>query len=118
MDCKISIIVPVYKVERYLENCIESIINQTFKDFELILVDDGSPDRCGLICDNYAKKDERIKVIHKKNEGLSAARNSGIQIAKGEYIAFVDSDDCINKNMYETLYDTAIENKSDIVVCD
>ena len=118
MGYKISIIVPVYKVERYLENCIESILNQTFGDFELILVDDGSPDKCGLICDDYAKKDSRIKVIHKNNEGLSAARNSGIQIARGEYIAFVDSDDSINKNMYETLYNTAIKNESDIVICD
>lgn len=118
MNCKISIIVPVYKVEKYLENCIRSILNQTFKDFELILVDDGSPDKCGLICDKYTKEDSRIKVIHKENEGLSSARNSGIEIARGEYITFVDSDDYINKFMYEIMYNTADKSKSDIVICD
>lgn len=118
MSYKISVIVPVYKVEEYLDRCINSILNQTFKKFELILVDDGSPDKCGLICDKYAQKDSRIKVIHKDNEGLSAARNSGIEIAKGEYIAFVDSDDYIDKRMYEELYNVAINNKSDIVICD
>lgn len=118
MNCKISVIVPVYKVEEYLDRCINSILNQTFKDFELILVDDGSPDKCGLICDKYAQKDSRIKVIHKENEGLSAARNTGIEIAKGEYIAFVDSDDYIDKRMYEELYNASINNKSDIVICD
>lgn len=117
MKCKISIIVPVYKVEQYIDDCIKSILSQTLKDFELILVNDGSPDKCGLICDMYSKKDSRVRVIHKNNEGLSAARNSGIEVAKGEYLAFVDSDDYISKYMYEKLYNTAVENKSDIVIC-
>lgn len=117
MDPKISIIVPVYKVEPYIHKCIDSILNQTFKDFELILVDDGSPDRCGEICDEYAKKDNRIVVIHKENKGVSSARNTGIQIAKGEYIAFVDPDDYIDKNMYEKLLLMAKTNNLDITVC-
>ncbi|MGL4652161.1 glycosyltransferase family 2 protein [Cetobacterium sp.] len=116
MKPKISIIVPIYNVENYLEKCIDSILNQTFKDFELILVDDGSPDRCGEICDEYTKKDKRIVVIHKKNGGLSSARNAGLDIAKGEYIGFIDSDDWIEKEMYEVLYNSCIENKSDISV--
>ncbi len=100
----ISIIVPVYKVEKYLKRCIDSIINQTYKNLEIILVDDGSPDNCGQICDEYAEKDSRIKVIHKENHGVSAARNTGIDIAAGEYLGFVDSDDWIEKDMYELLY--------------
>lgn len=91
----ISIIVPVYKVEQYLPYCINSILAQSFSDFELILVDDGSPDACPAICDEYARKDSRIRVVHQKNGGLSAARNTGIAEAKGEYLCFVDSDDCI-----------------------
>lgn len=114
---KISIIVPVYKVEKYIEQCIDSILNQTFKDFELILVDDGSPDKCPEICDKYALKDERIKVIHKSNGGLSSARNAGIDIATGGYIGFVDSDDFIHNKMYETLYDYAIKHSADIAIC-
>lgn len=113
----ISIIVPVYKVEDYLEKCIESILNQTYKNIEIILVDDGSPDRCGKICDDYAIKDNRIKVIHKKNGGLSEARNYGINIASGEYILFIDSDDYIDKNMCEILIKEAKKNDSDIVIC-
>ena len=101
---KISIIVPVYNVEKYLGKCIESILNQTFRDFELILVDDGSTDSSGKICDEYSLKDSRIKVIHKENGGLSSARNTGLDIAKGEYIGFVDSDDWIEMDMYEILY--------------
>lgn len=89
----ISIIVPVYKVEKYLRRCIQSIICQTYSNIEIILVDDGSPDRCPEICDEYASKDERIKVIHQENKGVSAARNAGLDAAKGEYVAFVDSDD-------------------------
>ena len=99
MSPKISIIVPVYKVELYLEKCINSILNQTFKDFELILVDDGSPDRCGEICDEYAKKDNRIVVVHKENGGQASARNVGLDIARGDYIGFVDSDDWIERDM-------------------
>jgi glycosyltransferase involved in cell wall biosynthesis len=118
MEYKISIIVPVYKVEKYLGKCIESILGQTFKDFELILVDDGSPDNCGVICENFAKRDERIKVIHKSNGGLSSARNAGLEMATGEYIAFVDSDDFIHQRMYEILYKYAKKYSSDIVICD
>lgn len=114
----ISIIVPIYKVEKYLERCIESIRKQTYSNFEIILVDDGSPDSCPYICDEYAKKDKRIVVIHKKNGGLSDARNAGIKIAKGEYISFIDSDDYIHQDMYECLLNILIENKADIAVCD
>ena len=113
----LSIIVPVYNVEKYIERCIKSILNQSFTNFELILVDDGSPDKCGEICDEYEKKDSRIKVIHKKNGGLSDARNAGIERAKGEYIAFVDSDDFINKYMYEILYKNAKKWDADISIC-
>ena len=113
----ISIIVPIYKVEKYLDRCINSILNQTFKDFELILVDDGSPDRCGDICEEYAKKDKRIKVIHKENGGLSDARNAGLDIATGKFIGFIDSDDFIHKDMYMVLYDAIIKSKSDISQC-
>lgn len=113
----VSIIVPIYNVEQYLEKCIDSIINQTLKDIEIILVDDGSPDNCGQICDEYAKKDNRIKVIHKENGGLSSARNAGLKIATGEYIGFIDSDDYIELNMYEELYNIAKENNIDIVSC-
>ena len=114
---EISIIVPVYNVEKYLENCIESILNQTFKDFELILVDDGSTDNSGKICDIYEKKDSRIKVIHKNNEGLSSARNTGLDIACGKYVGFVDSDDSIHPKMYEVLYNLIEKYKSDISCC-
>ena len=113
----ISVIVPVYNVEKYLSGCIESIVNQTYKNLEIILVDDGSPDRCGAICDEYAKKDERIKVIHKKNGGLSSARNAGIEISNGEYIAFVDSDDYIGRDMYEVLYNNIKKYNCDISIC-
>ncbi|MEO6347158.1 MAG: glycosyltransferase, partial [Aquaticitalea sp.] len=107
MNPTISVIVPVYDVERFLHKCIDSIINQTYKHLEIILVDDGSPDNCGLICDAYVKKDPRIKVIHKKNKGLSAARNSGLEIATGDYIGFVDSDDWVHEKMFEALITNA-----------
>ena len=94
----LSIIVPVYNVEKYIERCIKSILNQSFTNFELILVDDGSLDNCGIICDNYKKKDSRIRVIHKKNGGLSDARNAGIKIANGKYIIRMDADDIAMKN--------------------
>lgn len=103
MNDLISIIVPIYNVESYLTKCIESIINQTYKKLEIILVDDGSPDNCGRICDDYAKKDNRVVVIHKQNGGLSDARNAGIEIMKGQYVGFVDSDDWIEPDMYEIL---------------
>lgn len=104
---KISVIVPVYKVEKYLDRCVKSIIGQTYPDFELILVDDGSPDKCPQMCDEWAKKDSRIQVMHKENAGASSARNAGLKIAKGNWIAFVDSDDWLNKTALKTLYDLA-----------
>lgn len=113
----ISIVVPVYKVESYLKKCVDSILNQTFTDFELILVDDGSPDNCPQICDEYAKKDARVKVLHKENGGLSDARNAGIEVATGEYIGFVDSDDYIAPDMYERLYKLITENNCDMAIC-
>ena len=116
MKIKISIIVPVYKVEDYLSRCIDSLINQTYQNLEIILVDDGSPDRCGEICDEYAKFDERIKVIHKPNGGLSDARNKGLDIATGDFIIFVDSDDWIDVKTCEIVLDNAIKNKAEIVV--
>lgn len=112
----ISIIVPIYKVEKYIHKCINSILNQSLNDFELILVDDGSPDNCGEICDEYAENDNRIKVIHKNNGGVSSARNIGIDKALGEYIGFVDPDDYIDKNMYKLLYKSAKKNSADIVI--
>ena len=115
---KISIIVPIYNVEKYLNRCIESILNQTFKDFELILVNDGSTDNSLEICKHYKDIDDRICIIDKKNGGLSSARNAGLDIAKGEYIGFVDSDDYIHPQMYELLYDTIIKNNSDLAICD
>lgn len=104
MNPKVSIIVPVYKVEQYLDSCVHSLLNQTLKDIEIILVDDGSPDKCPIICDLYAQKDTRVKVIHKTNEGLGMARNSGIEFATGEYITFCDSDDYVDLETYETVY--------------
>ncbi len=117
MGKQLSIIVPVYNVQAYIKKCIQSILSQKFKDFELILIDDGSKDKSGYICDEYAKLDTRIKVIHKENEGLSSARNIGLKNAEGEYIGFVDSDDWIHENMYYDLINTAINEKSDIVQC-
>ena len=114
---ELSIIVPVYKVEKYLHKCIDSILAQTFNDFELILIDDGSPDRCGEICDEYAAKDPRIRVIHKENQGVSAARNAGLDVATGTYIGFVDSDDWIEPEMYETLLTTAKRTGAETVIC-
>lgn len=113
---KISIIVPVYNVELFLHKCIISILSQTFKDFELILINDGSTDKSGEICDVYSQKDSRIKVIHKKNEGQSSARNKGLEIARGDYIGFVDSDDWIEQDMYKTLYESSIKANADIAV--
>lgn len=112
---KISIIVPIYNVEQYLNRCMQSLLNQTLKEIEIILVDDESPDNCPAMCDKYARHDSRIKVIHKKNGGLGFARNSGLEIATGEYVAFVDSDDYVDTRMYETLYKYAVEYKTDMV---
>lgn len=113
----ISIIIPVYKVEEYLEKCIESVLKQTYTNLQIILVDDGSPDNCGKICDEYAKKDPRIEVIHKVNGGLSDARNVGIAKAKGKYIGFVDSDDYIKEDMYEILINLIKEYDADVSIC-
>ena len=113
----ISIIVPIFKIEKYMDECINSIVNQTYKNIEIILVDDGSPDKCPQKCDNWVKKDSRISVIHKKNSGLSEARNTGIENANGDYITFVDGDDVINNKMIEILYKNSIENNADLSVC-
>lgn len=108
----ISIIVPIYKVQDYLDECVESIVNQTYSNLEVILVDDGSPDRCPQMCDEWAKRDSRIRVVHKKNGGLSSARNAGIDVATGEYISFVDSDDFICKDALQNLYERIKDDKS------
>lgn len=118
MEQLVSIIVPIYNVEKYIKECIDSIINQTYKNLEIILVDDGSPDICPKICDEYSKKDKRIKVIHKENGGLSSARNAGLDVAKGEYVSFIDSDDVVDEKFIETLYNLCIENNCDISECD
>jgi len=117
MKIKISIIVPIYNVEKYLNQCIDSILMQTFRDFELILIDDGSPDNCGEICDDYQAKDDRIRVFHQENAGVSAARNLGLKVAQGEYIAFVDSDDWLEQEMYEILYNDMQKYQADITIC-
>lgn len=113
----ISVIVPIYNVEKYLQKCIDSILKQTYTNIEVILVDDGSPDNCGKICDDYKQLDHRISVIHKTNGGLSDARNVGIKESNGEFIVFVDSDDFINPNMIEILYNCHIKSEADIVIC-
>lgn len=114
----ISVVVPIYKVERFLPKCVESILNQTYKNLEVILVDDGSPDNCPALCDSFAEQDSRIKVIHKKNGGMSDARNAGIEVATGDYVGFVDSDDYIDENMYEAMLTEALSNDAQIVECD
>ncbi|MEH7226821.1 glycosyltransferase, partial [Bacillus sp. JJ1566] len=116
MEPEISIIVPIYNVENFLQSCIDSILEQTLKNFEVILVNDGSTDSCGELCNYYAQIDTRIKVIHKKNGGVSSARNAGLNIAKGKYIAFVDPDDTIEPMMYCELIKTAKKFNADIVV--
>lgn len=115
MSPEISIIVPVYKAEKFLNRCVDSILAQTFTDFECILIDDGSPDSSPAICDEYAKKDSRVKVIHQKNGGVSAARNAGLDAALGEWIGFVDSDDWIEKDTYELALKATVEQNADIV---
>lgn len=117
MNELISVIVPIYRVEKYLDRCIQSIINQTYRNLEIILIDDGSDDACGTICDKYARQDKRIKVIHKANEGLDRARKSGMEIATGKYIGYVDSDDWIEENMFQVMHDLAEKNKVAVVEC-
>lgn len=114
----VSIVVPIYNVEQYLEKCVESICRQTYENLEIILVNDGSPDQCGQMCEEYAKKDNRIKVIHKKNGGLSDARNSGVKLATGKYLLFVDSDDYIAKDLVEKTVTVAEKNNCDMVLYD
>lgn len=112
----ISIIVPVYKVEKYLEECIQSVLSQTYRNLEIIFVDDGSPDDCGKICDKYAAQDDRIKVIHKENAGVARARNSGLDIARGDLISFIDSDDYVAADAYERLFRVMTASDADCVV--
>ena len=114
MNPMISVIVPIYNVEKYLARCVDSIVNQTYKNLEIILVDDGSPDRCPQMCDDYADKDSRNKVIHKKNGGLSDARNAGMAVATGEYISFIDSDDWIETSMFELLLNNIFQYDCEI----
>lgn len=114
---KISVIIPVYNVEQYLPKCIESILNQTYRNLEIILVDDGSTDSSGKVCDEYAVKDSRVSVLHKENGGASSSRNAGLEFAHGEYIAFVDSDDWLDSNMYADMMDISLKYDADIVEC-
>lgn len=113
----ISIIVPIYKVEPYLDQCVSSIVAQTYQNLEIILVDDGSPDRCPDMCDEWAKKDDRIRVIHKPNGGLSDARNAGLDVCRGDYVAFIDSDDWIETDYAEKMLEAAKADNADIVTC-
>lgn len=117
MNDLISVIVPVYKVEQYLDRCVESIVNQTYKNLEIILVDDGSPDNCPKMCDDWAKKDSRIKVVHQSNQGVSVARNTGIGIAKGAFLCFVDSDDYVDALYVEMLSYPVIKCETDLTLC-
>ena len=111
----VSIIVPVYKVEKYLKDCVDSVRNQTYNNLEIILVDDGSPDNCGQMCDQYAAEDPRVRVVHKRNGGLSDARNAGMASSNGDYLCFVDSDDVLNRNAAQVMLKYALENKADLV---
>ena len=117
MNKLISIIVPIFNVEKYLLRCIDSIVNQSYKKLEIILVDDGSPDRCPEICEEWAKMDTRVRVIHKQNGGQASARNRGLDIAKGEYVAFVDGDDYLHPDFIFTLYKALTENEAEIAIC-
>jgi glycosyltransferase involved in cell wall biosynthesis len=113
----ITVIVPVFKVERYLDKCIESIVGQTYDNLEIILVDDGSPDNCPQMCDDWAKRDGRVRVIHKQNGGLSSARNAALDVMRGEYVTFIDSDDYVAENMVEKLYTRLVNDGSDLAHC-
>ena len=114
-EIKVSVIVPCYNVEKYLDRCMDALLNQTLKEIEIILVDDGSPDNCPKMCDGYARQDTRIKVIHQPNSGLGYARNAGLEIATGDYVAFCDSDDFVESEMYEVLYGEAVLSGADVV---
>ena len=118
MECAVSVIVPIYKAESYLRKCIDGILLQTFTDFQLILVDDGSPDKSGEICDEYAQKDSRVVVIHKTNGGLTSARKYGMDHAKGEYSIHIDPDDWVELSLLEELYHEAVKTDADMVICD
>ena len=113
----VSVIVPIYKVEQYIDLCVRTILQQSYENLEIILVDDGSPDRCGIICDEFAKQDSRIKVIHKQNGGLSDARNAGIDLATGDYVTFVDSDDYLMQDMIKNLMNIIVREHADIAQC-
>ena len=113
----ISVIVPVYQVEQYLERCVDSILNQSYHNLEIVLVDDGSTDKGKVICDRYGTQNTNVKVIHQQNQGLSAARNTGIEASTGEWICFIDSDDYIEENMLEIMLRTSFEDQSDMVIC-
>ncbi len=112
----ISVIVPVYKVENYINRCVDSILGQSFADFELILVDDGSPDSCPAVCDMYAQNDKRVRVLHKENQGVSKARNDGVNASKGEYITFIDSDDSVHKEYLGTLYEAIVKTGAELSI--
>lgn len=116
-ELPLSVIVPVYKTENYLERCIRSILVQDYEDFELILIDDGSPDACGEICERYGKTDSRVRVLHQKNAGVSAARNAGIELAEGKYLCFIDSDDWVEQNMFSFMMDMIEQNKAQAGAC-
>ena len=117
LDKKVSVIIPVYNTEKYLKRCVDSVINQTYSDLEIILIDDGSTDRSGIICDEYTSKDNRVKVVHKKNEGQAIARNYALDIMTGEFVAFVDSDDYIKPDMIYTMVESLVENECDVCIC-
>ena len=118
MNSKVAIIVPVYNAEKFLDKCVSSLLHQTWQDIEILLIDDESPDNCPQLCDDYAKRDERIRVIHQKNTGLSGARKTGVENATAPWVTFVDSDDWIELNAIEEMVTAAQEQKADIVVCD
>ncbi|MCM1286175.1 MAG: glycosyltransferase [Acetobacter sp.] len=118
MECLISIIVPIYNVEKYINKCVDSILSQTYKNIELILVDDGSPDNCPQICDRYAELDKRVKVVHKENGGLMSARQAGLKKANGDYIGFVDGDDWIEPDMYECFHNVIEKYNPDMALCE
>ena len=117
MDAVVSFVVPVFNVEKYLEQCVSSILSQSYRNIEVVLVDDGSTDNSGSICDSFVKKDKRVRVIHKENGGLSSARNAGLEIITGSYVVFTDSDDFVSPDMVQTMLNTIQSTDSDLVIC-